>query len=82
MMPTVCNVLVASFADRRKDAQTGRIYAVWGLTGKIGGGIAALAMSLVLTSFPRSTGALASLSLLPAFFLLVMMAVLRGGRYG
>ena len=82
MMPTVCNVIVASFADRRKDAQAGRIYAVWGLTGKIGGGIAALAMSLVLTSFPGSTGALASLSLLPAFFLLVMMAVLRGGRYG
>ena len=78
MMPTVCNVLVASFADRRKEAQAGRVFAVWGLTGKIGCGLGALAMSLVLTRLPGSTGALVSLSLVPAMFLVVMLAVLQG----
>jgi len=82
MMPTVCNVLVASFADRRKEAQAGRIFAVWGLTGKIGCGLGALAMSIVLTRLPGSSGALVSLSLVPAVFLVAMLAVLRGGRHG
>ena len=77
MMPTVCNVLVASFADRRKEAQAGRMFAVWGLTGKIGCGLGALTMSLVMTFLPGSTGALVSLSLVPASFLVLLLIILR-----
>ena len=79
-MPTVCNVLVASFVDRHGGAQAGRVFAVWGVTGKVGNGLGVLAMSIVLSIFPGAKGALFSLSFVPALFLLALPMFLHGER--
>ena len=82
MMPTACNVLVASFAERHGDASAGRVFAVYGLTGKMGNGLGILAMSIVLICLPGSTGALVALSFVPALFLLALPFVLQWGKNG
>ncbi len=80
MLPTLANVLVAGVADRQEAPLAGRLFAVWGLTGKLGNGLGAGAMALVLSAFPGPLGARIALSLLPAAFLLALPLLLIGGR--
>lgn len=80
MMPVICNVLVSSFADRCEGAVAGRLFAVWGLTGKLGSGLAALTIALTLTAWSGRTGALVALSIAPAVILLVVAGLALGGR--
>ncbi len=80
MLPTLANVLVAGVADGQEAPLAGRLFAVWGLTGKLGNGLGAGAMALVLSAFPGPPGARIALSLLPAVFLLALPLLLIGGR--
>ena len=75
MMPAVCRILVASYADHFDDAVAGRVYAVWGLTGKLGNGLGALVVAVCIAAVPGAKGACCALSIAPAM-LLVPVAIL------
>lgn len=80
VMPVVCRILVASYADRFDDAVAGRVYAVWGLTGKIGNGLGALAVAICFAAAPGVKGAGCAISIVPAMLLaLVALLAARGG---
>lgn len=80
VMPAVCRILVASYADRFDDAVAGRVYAVWGLTGKIGNGLGALAVAICFAAAPGVKGAGCAISIVPAMLLaLVAILAARGG---
>ena len=79
MMPVVCNVIVSSFADPCGDA-AGRVFAIWGMTGKLGQGLASLTISLSLMAWPGQTGASVALSIVPAVFLALIPLLLIGRR--
>ena len=80
VMPVVCRILVASYADRFDDAVAGRVYAVWGLTGKIGNGLGALAVAICFAAAPGVKGAICAISIVPAMLLaLVAILAARGG---
>ena len=80
VMPAVCRILVASYADRFGDAVAGRVYAVWGLTGKIGNGLGALAVAICFAAAPGVKGASCAISIVPAMLLaLVAILAARGG---
>lgn len=80
MMPSICNVLVSSFADRHGGDVAGRIFAIWGLTGKLGNGLGALAIALSIAACPGRTGALVALAVVPAFLMAVLFFLLPKGR--
>jgi len=79
-MPAVCRILVASYADRFGDAVAGKVYAVWGLTGKVGSGLGALAVAICFAAAPGVKGASCAISIVPAMLLaLVAILAARGG---
>ena len=84
MMPAVCRILVASHADRLGDAVAGRVYAVWGLTGKIGNGLGALVVAICIAAISGARGACCALSLAPTVVLLLvsLLAVWGGSKDG